>query len=67
MNNVLAVVCILGLLTAIFGGAFLGIRVANLQLGVKSENFKPYLTLPIAILVIGFIIFVVTFFIASPN
>ena len=66
MNNVLAVVCILGLLTAILGAIFLAIWLAKVHLGEKRGNVKKYLALPpIAIFVIGFVVWVVTFFIAA--
>ena len=67
MNNILIVICMLGLLTTILGGAFLAIRVANLQLHLTQRDSKDYLKLPSVILVIGFIVWVVTFFIVAPN
>lgn len=67
MINVLAVIYMLGLLTAIFGAIFLAIRLAKVHLGEKRGNVRKYLTLPIVIFVIGFIAWAVTFFIVVPN
>jgi len=65
MKNILMVIFLLGMGTMLTGGIFLAIRVANLQLHLVRRDAKDYLKLPIAILVIGFIVFAVTFFIAA--
>ena len=67
MNNVLMVIFLLGLGTMLTGGIFLAIRLANVLSGEKRGHVKKYLALPIALLVIGFIVFAVTFYIAAPN
>ena len=67
MENILMVIFLLGIGTMLFGGIFLAIRVVNLQLHLTQRDAKDYLKLPIALLVIGFIVFAVTVFIAAPN
>jgi len=65
IHNILAVICVLGLLATILGAIFLAIRLAKVHLGEKRGNVEKYLALPIAILVIGFITWTVTFFIVA--